>query len=155
MIRREPAAGEASRALFAEYMALVRGRLGDDFTPSEAIFATEDAFDEPGAAWLVVYEDERAVACGGLRELEPHVGEIKRMFVSAAARRRGHARTLLAELERLAREMGYDRVRAYTTEVLREARALYDDAGYRRIDAATVEDRADDIWLEKRLEGDA
>jgi GNAT superfamily N-acetyltransferase len=73
------------------------------------------------------------------------------MFVSAAARRRGHARTLLAELERLAREMGYERVRAYTTGVLREARALYDDAGYRRIDAAPVDDRADDIWLEKRL----
>ena len=151
MIRREPATGEASRALFAEYMALVRERMGDDFVPSEAIFATEDTFDEPGAAWLVVYEDEHAVACGGLRALEPHVGEIKRLFVSGAERRRGHARTLLAELERLAREMGYARVRAYTTEVLSEARALYDDAGYRRIDAAPVDDRAEDIWLEKRL----
>jgi GNAT superfamily N-acetyltransferase len=151
VIRREPATGEASRALFAEYMSLVRERLGDDFVPSEAIFATEDAFDEPGAAWLVVYEDERAVACGGLRALQPHVGEIKRLFVSAAVRRRGHARTLLAELERLAREMGYARVRAYTTEVLSEARALYDDAGYRRIEAASVDDRAEDIWLEKRL----
>jgi GNAT superfamily N-acetyltransferase len=151
VIRREPATGEASRALFAEYMALVRERMGDDFVPSEAIFATEDTFDEPGAAWLVVYEDERAVACGGLRALQPRVGEIKRLFVSAAERRRGHARTLLAELERLAREMGYARVRAYTTEVLSEARALYDDAGYRRIDAAPVDDRAEDIWLEKRL----
>jgi GNAT superfamily N-acetyltransferase len=151
VIRREPATGEASRALFAEYMALVRERMGDDFVPSEAIFATEDTFDEPGAAWLVVYEDERAVACGGLRALQPRVGEIKRLFVSAAVRRRGHARTLLAELERLAREMGYARVRAYTTEVLSEARALYDDAGYRRIDAAPVDDRAEDIWLEKRL----
>jgi GNAT superfamily N-acetyltransferase len=155
VIRHESATGEASRALFAEYMALVRERLGDDFTPSEAIFATEDAFDGPSAAWLVVYEGERAVACGGLRELEPRVGEVKRVFVSAAARRRGHGRALLAELERVAREMGYQRVRAYTTEVLHEARALYDAAGYRRIDAVTVDDRADDIWLEKRLQGHA
>jgi GNAT superfamily N-acetyltransferase len=151
VIRREPATGAASRALFAEYMDLVRERLGDDFRPSEAIFATEDAFDGPGAAWLVVYDDDRPVACGGLRPLEPEVGEIKRMFVTASARGRGHARALLAELERLAREIGYRRVRLYTTEVLREARALYDDADYRRIDAAAVDDRADDVWLEKRL----
>jgi GNAT superfamily N-acetyltransferase len=151
VIRREPPTGEASRALFAEYMALVRERLGDQFMPTEAIFATEDAFDGPGAAWLVVYEDERPVACGGLRPLEPHVAEIKRMFVTAPARRQGHGRALLGELERLARDAGYERVRLYTTEVLREARALYHDAGYRRIDAAAVDGRADDIWLEKRL----
>jgi GNAT superfamily N-acetyltransferase len=151
VIREEAPTGAASRALFAEYMALVRDRLGDDFTPTEDIFATEGAFDGPGTAWLVVYEDDRPVACGGLRPVEPGVGEIKRMFVTASARRRGHGRQLLAELERRAREAGYDRVRLYTTAVLSEARALYDDAGYRRVDIAAVDDRADDAWLEKRL----
>jgi GNAT superfamily N-acetyltransferase len=151
VIREEAPTGEASRALFAEYMALVRDRLGDEFNPSEEIFATEGAFDGPGTAWLVVYEKGRAVACGGLRPVAPGIGEIKRMFVTAAARGRGHGRALLAELERRARERGYVRVRLYTTEVLREARALYEDAGYRRIDLANVDDRAEDIWLEKRL----
>jgi GNAT superfamily N-acetyltransferase len=151
VIRRETPTGEASRALFAEYMALVRARLGDEFTPTEAIFATEEAFGGPGAAWLVVYEDERAVGCAGLRPLEGDVAEIKRMFVTASARRWGHGRMLLAELERVARDAGYRRVRLYTTEVLREARALYDDTGYRVIDAAVVGGRADDVWLEKQL----
>jgi GNAT superfamily N-acetyltransferase len=151
VIRDEAPTGEASRALFAEYMALVRDRLGDEFNPGEEIFATEGAFDAPGTAWLVVYEDENAVACGGVRPVSPGIGEIKRMFVTAAARGRGHGRALLAELERRARELGYERVRLYTTEVLHEARALYDDAGYRRIDLPNVEDRGEDIWLEKRL----
>jgi GNAT superfamily N-acetyltransferase len=151
VIREEAPTGEASRALFAEYMALVRDRLGDAFNPSEEIFATERDFGGPGTAWLVVYEDDRAVACGGLRPLAPGIGEVKRMFVTAAARGRGLGRTLLAELERRARELGYGRVRRYTTEVLHEARALYDDAGYRRVELANVDDRAEDIWLEKRL----
>lgn len=151
MIVEEPPTGEASRALFAEYMALVRERLGDAFNPSEEIFATESAFDGPGTAWLVVYDGDAAVACGGLRPLEPPIAEIKRMFVTAAARGRGHGRALLAELERRAREFGYERVRLYTTRVLFEARALYDDAGYYRIEAANVDDRAEDVWLEKRL----
>ncbi|HMI70479.1 MAG TPA: GNAT family N-acetyltransferase [Solirubrobacteraceae bacterium] len=151
MIRSEAPTGEASRALFGEYMALVRERLGDAFNPSEDIFATEAAFDGPGTAWLVLYKDGVPVACGGLRPLGAGVAEIKRMFVTAAARGRGHGRALLAELERRARDAGYDRVRLYTTEVLHEARALYADAGYHRIEMPNVDDRAEDIWLEKRL----
>jgi GNAT superfamily N-acetyltransferase len=151
VIREEAPTSAASRALFAEYMALVSERLGDEFNPSEEIFATESSFDGPGTAWLVVYEDARAVACGGLRAIAPGIGEIKRMFVTAAARGRGHGRALLAELERRARDAGYERVRLYTTEVLREARALYAQAGYEPIVLRNVNDRAEDIWLEKRL----
>jgi GNAT superfamily N-acetyltransferase len=151
VIRDEAPTSAASRALFDEYMALVGERLGDEFNPSEEIFATESAFDGPGTAWLVLYEGGRAVACGGLRAIEPGIGEIKRMFVTAGARGRGHGRALLAELERRAREAGYERVRLYTTEVLHEARALYADAGYHRIEVPSVAGRAEDEWLEKRL----
>jgi GNAT superfamily N-acetyltransferase len=150
VIRHEDAAGAASRALFAEYMDLVRERLGDAFVPTEQIFATEDDFDGAGAAWLVVYDGDAAVACGGLRRLAPGVAEIKRMFVTASARGRGHARALLAELERLAAQDGCERVRLYTTEVLSEARALYSASGYRPVGVVANDDRID-VWLEKRL----
>ena len=150
MIRHEAPTGAASQALFAEYLDLVRARLGDGFVPSEEIFATEDDFRGEGAAWLVLYEDDAAVACGGLRPLAPGVAEIKRMFVTASARHRGHARALLAELERLAAEDGRDRVRLYTTEVLCEARALYRACGYRPVGVASIDGRMD-LWLEKRL----
>jgi GNAT superfamily N-acetyltransferase len=150
VIRREPPSGAASQALFAEYLALVRERLGDAFVPTEQIFATDDDFVGDGAVWLVVYEGEGAVACGGLRPLAPGVAEIKRMFVAARARGRGHARTLLAELERLAADDGRRRVRLYTTEVLHEARALYRACGYRPVGVAAIDGRID-LWLEKRL----
>jgi GNAT superfamily N-acetyltransferase len=150
MIRHEAPSGPASQALFAEYLELVRERLGDAFVPTEEIFATEDDFRGDGAAWLVLYEADDAVACGGLRPLGPGVAEIKRMFVTARARGRGHARTLLAELERLAAADGRQRVRLYTTEVLREARALYRACGYRPVGVAASDGRMD-LWLEKRL----
>jgi GNAT superfamily N-acetyltransferase len=150
MIRHEAPSGAASQALFAEYLELVRSRLGEAFVPSEEIFATEDDFRGEGAAWLVLYEGDAAVACGGLRPLSPGVAEIKRMFVTAPARRRGYGRALLAELERLAADDGRERVRLYTTEILREARALYRACGYRPVGVASIEGRMD-LWLEKRL----
>ncbi len=149
-LRREPAHGPAGCALFEEYVALVRERLGAAFEPSEAIFATDRTFDEPGAAFLVLYAGGRPVGCGGMRLLAPDVAEIKRMFVTADARRRGHGRHLLAELERLAAAEGARRIRLLTTEALFEGRRLYAAAGYRPVEELVVDDRRD-AWLEKEL----
>jgi len=149
-IRHEAPDGPAARALWDEYMALVRERLGDEFQPTEDIFASVADFDGPGSAWLVLYEDGVPVACGGLRELEPGVGEVKRMFVTATARRRGHGRRLLGELEALAAEAGQRRIRLFTTEVLVEGRELYASAGYRLASTPPRSDRTD-FWLEKTL----
>jgi trehalose synthase len=149
-VRPEPPGSPASRALFADYLALVRERL-PGFTPSEAIFGADEAFDEPGSAWLVLYDDGAAVGCGGLRALEPGTGEIKRVFVRAGARGRGHGRRLLEALEAAARAAGQRRVRLLTTEVLREARGLYERAGYEVVSVHARDGRCD-FWLEKRLD---
>jgi GNAT superfamily N-acetyltransferase len=148
-VRSESPDAPAAHQLFDAYMALVRERL-PGFVPTEDIFSTADAFSGPGCAWLVLYEDGVPVGCGGLRPLAPGVGEIKRMFVRAAARRRGHGRRLLAELEAAARAAGYRRVRMYTTEVLAEARALYASAGYALLRTHERDGRRD-VWLEKAL----
>jgi GNAT superfamily N-acetyltransferase len=149
-LRREPAGSAPSRALFAEYMTLIADRLGAGFEPTEAIFASEGAFRGAGAAWVVGYDDGRAVCCGGMRILEPGVAELKRMFVSAACRGCGHGRRLLGELEGLAAAAGCERVRLLTTDALTEAQALYASAGYRVVETVRAGDRRD-LWLEKAL----
>ena len=78
----------------------------------------------------MLYDDGAPVACAGLRELEPGVAEIKRMFVTPRARGRGHARRLLAELEGIARDAGQREMRLFTTDMLPEAMALYASEGY-------------------------
>jgi GNAT superfamily N-acetyltransferase len=149
-VRHEPPDAPAAHALFDEYMELVRERAGPDFQPVEHIFATPEVFNGPGAAWLVIYDDGRAVACGGLRPLAPGTGEIKRMFVTAKARRRGLARRLLSELEGIARDAGQTRIRLLTTELLPEALELYRKAGY-TVASSHIEDGHTDYWLEKPL----
>ena len=149
-LRDEPADGPAAQALWAEYMALISARLEVQVGDREDIFATPDAFSGPGSAWLVAYEGDRAVGCGGLRQLAPEVGEIKRMFVTASARGQGLGRRLLTTLEARSAAAGHHRIRLITTDVLREARALYEDAGYRIIETPREGDRQDYV-LEKEL----
>jgi GNAT superfamily N-acetyltransferase len=149
-IRDEPADGPAAQALFADYVGLLRERLGAGFEPEERIVATAEAFAGPGAAWLVLYAGGRPVACGGLRPLGPDAAEVKRMFVAPAARGRGHARALLGELERRARAGGRRRVGLLTTEVLTEARALYAAEGYRVVRTQERSGRME-YWMEKEL----
>jgi GNAT superfamily N-acetyltransferase len=147
-LRREAPDGPAARALWDEYMALVRERLGPEFRPTEEIFGSAADFH----TWVVLYEDGEPVGCGGLRELEPGTAEIKRMFVTAGARGRGHGRRLLDELEAIAAAAGQRRIRLYTTTVLAEALALYEAAGYRLVSTHPQNGRTD-YWLEKRLQG--
>jgi GAF domain-containing protein/GNAT superfamily N-acetyltransferase len=151
-LRDEPASSPAAQALWVEYQALVRERLGPGFVPEEAIFGTDRMFEETGAAFVVLYSRGRAVGCGGVRSLGPEVAEIKRMFVTADARRQGHGRRLLAELERRAAAAGATRARLLCTEVLSEALALYQSAGYADVDSHVVDGRRD-VWLERRLGG--
>jgi GAF domain-containing protein/GNAT superfamily N-acetyltransferase len=151
-IRDEAADGPAAQALYAQYMELLRDRIGAGFTPSERIFASDSAFAGAGSAWLVLYdEDGEAVGCGGLRTLAPGVGEIKRMYVTAGARRAGHGRRLLRALERRAAAAGHRCVRVLTTEVLEEALALYASEGYRTVQRSARAGHPVEIWMEKQL----
>lgn len=149
-LRDEPASGPAARALFNEYLALARDRLGPGFIPEEAIFATDRVFEEERAAFVVLYARGRPVGCGGVRSLGPELAEVKRMFVTPDARLKGHGRLLLEELERRAAATGAKRVRLLTTEALTEALALYESAGYAVVGSHELAGRRD-MWLERRL----
>lgn len=153
-LRADAPDGPAAARLFDEYMELVRARLDlpVGFVAPRHVFATPDAFSADGGAWLVAYDAAgTALGCGGLRTLEPGVGEIKRMFVSAGARGHGLGRRLLHALEQHARAAGMERVRLLTTVVLHEARALYEAEGYREIGRDERPEQAVEIWLEKAL----
>ena len=127
----------ASTELLDRYLVLLRERFGPgfEFSAPHSAAATAAQFEpDAGGCWLVVLEDETAVACGGLRRLDADTCEVKRMFVADEARGRGHARRLLAALEDEARSAGYTRVRLDTSRHLTESRTLYESSGYRAIE---------------------
>ena len=102
---------------------------------------------------VVAYSDDVPVGCGALRELEPGVGEIKRMFVLPEARRLGVGRRMLEVLEAQGRELGYSAVRLGSGIHQPEALALYESCGYQRIPPfGEYEDATVCVCYEKALE---
>jgi GNAT superfamily N-acetyltransferase len=84
----------------------------------------------PGGGFIVLYEDGRAVAGGGIKRLDGQACEIKRMYVAPEARGRGLGRALLAALEELARDRGYVVARLDTGARQPGAQRMYERAGY-------------------------
>lgn len=99
-------------------------------------------FDAPRGVYLVGYDDGRPVASGAWRALDPDPAdavvrdgdaEIKRMYVVPDVRGKGHARAVLAELERTALAAGRRRMVLETGTEQPDAVALYLSSGYTAI----------------------
>lgn len=107
---------------------------GPDATPTDPA-----DFDPPTGLFVVGYLGERPVVCGGwrTRDADPPLrdgdAELKRMYVAPAARGRGLARALLAELERTAQLAGRLRMVLETGRAQPEAIGLYTSSGYQRM----------------------
>ncbi|MFY4721514.1 GNAT family N-acetyltransferase [Streptomyces sp. LaBMicrA B280] len=118
-----PDARRLTRALRAEQLGLY-GFADDPDTTPEADFAP------PTGLFLIFYVGQEAAGCGGVRLLDEHTAEIKRMYVSSDARGHGIGRYLLEHLERHAAGRGVTRFMLETGRRNTAALALYDRTGY-------------------------
>lgn len=89
----------------------------------------------PRSVYLVAYDQHVAVGCAALRPLDDSHAEVRRVFVSKAARRSGLARALLQQLEEEAQTLGFTTLMLETGHRQQPAMALYASMGYARIPA--------------------
>jgi len=82
---------------------------------------------------VIAYIDDKPIGCGALKEFEPPIMEIKRMYVSSENRGQGIATKMLSELENWATELSYERCILETGKRQPEAIALYEKNGYKLI----------------------
>jgi GNAT superfamily N-acetyltransferase len=139
VVRPEPYDGPIAGSLVAALVVDVEDRYAGDEEPDDPEVEWALAVDDvtpPGGVFLVAYLDGRPVGCGALRpfsEAGHAVAEIKRMYTSPSARRRGVSRAVLARLESEAAGFGYRRLQLQTGLRQPEAVALYAASGYHRI----------------------
>ena len=110
----------------AEYVARYGGQDDSPVDPGH--------FAPPTGAFLVVSAGGEPVGTVALRRHEEDptgaTAELKRLYVRAVHRRRGHARRILHLAEERARSLGYRRLVLETGTEQPEAMALYASEGY-------------------------
>lgn len=89
-----------------------------------------EAFAAPSGAFVVLLRDGVPIAGGAFKRFDERTSELKRIWTSAAHRRQGLARRVVAELEEESRRRGYDRVYLTTGPRQPEAKNLYLRTGY-------------------------
>jgi len=88
-------------------------------------------FEKAGGYFVVARDGNQALGCGAFRPVVGDVcAEVKRMFVSPAARRRGVARVILRHLEAEIRRRGFQSIVIETGNLQTEAIALYESEDY-------------------------
>jgi putative acetyltransferase len=85
---------------------------------------------EGRGAFLVAYLDDKPIGCGAIRLNEPHVAEIKRMYVDPMVRGRRVGRHIVHALETEARQLGAKRIVLETGPRQPDAIAMYEHAGF-------------------------
>jgi GNAT superfamily N-acetyltransferase len=139
LVHSEPYDGPTANSLVAALVVDIEDRYAGDGEAEDAEDEWALGVDEvspPHGVFLVAYLDGLPVGCGALRPLPaagPHVAEIKRMYTSPSARRRGVSRAVLRRLESEAVRLGYRRLHLETGLRQPEAIALYETSGYHRI----------------------
>ena len=131
LLRPEDPLGNEAEWLLQQMSAEARQRYGDVISPSAPLPKNEPLTAR--SIFLIARVRDEPVGCAALRPLDAITGEIRRMYVVRSARRRGIARCLLAELERIAIDFGYGAVRLETGNRQPEAIALYESCGFHRI----------------------
>jgi ribosomal protein S18 acetylase RimI-like enzyme len=96
----------------------------------EQIARLPGAYGPPRGEVILAFAQEALVACGALRELEPEVGEIKRIYVRADHRGPGFGPRLTRALLSRARALGYERVRVDTLPSMTAAIRFYQEMGF-------------------------
>ena len=92
-------------------------------------FPTEYA--APSGAFILAEDEDRYVACIGVRQFAAEVGEIKRLYVAPAARGHGLGRVLVERIIAEARQLGYRSLLLDTLPFMKEAQSLYLSMGFR------------------------
>lgn len=121
--------------------------------PPEHIHQVDvSALEQPDIRFLVARVDGAAAGCAGVKLFGDGTGELKRMFVTDAARGTGAAASLLAAVEATARAEGVRLMLLETGPLNHAAMRLYARAGYSvRGPFAAYEESPGSVFMEKPL----
>lgn len=120
---------DAVLAIWREYF--VSSSVSLDYQNNDEEFAQlPGKYAAPGGCVLLGLVDRRVQGCIAMRQVDPAICEMKKLYVRPAARGRGIARMLIAHLMAEARDIGYLEMRLDVLAEFTAAQSLYASFGF-------------------------
>ena len=119
----------SAAALFRAYAA----SLPVDLAPqgfSQELDSLPGVYGPPGGELLLAKRGDHVLGCIALKQLEPGIAEIKRLFVRPQARKLGVGKALVTAAIQAATELGYREIKLDTLPEMKAAIALYEGFGF-------------------------
>jgi putative acetyltransferase len=142
---------EKGKQLFKEYAQ----SLGVDlcFQGFENELATiHEQYNQPSGALLLVFDNDKPIACAGIRKIDHESAELKRMYVQDGYRGHGIGAKLLERCIKIAEELGYKKIRLDTLNTMQKAQALYRSFGFYEIPSYRFNPLEGTIYMEKEIQ---
>ena len=134
-----------------QYYAELERRFERGFDVNLSRDPDADDMRDPKGAFFVAYRGPTPLGCVGLKGWGDGQGEIKRLWVSEAARGLGLATRLMDRCDVAARDLGIKVLRLDTNSALPEAARLYEKLGWVEIERFN-DDPYPDLFFEKWVE---
>lgn len=145
-----PAEFEQGKQLFIQYIQSLNFALTfQDVDRELAEIAIE--YNTPAGALLLAFDNDKAIACAGVRKIDDTIAELKRMFVDPNYRGLQLGRQILQQAIDEAKLLGYKRIRLDTVPHMQAAINIYKAAGFYEIEPYRFNPIAGAIYMEKQL----
>ena len=105
----------------------------------------------PEGAFLLAQEDADQLGCVGLRQHAAGIGEIKRLYITPAARGKRVGRLLAEGIVAVAKQRGYRQLLLDTLPFMKEAQSLYASMGFKPTPAYRFNPVPGTVFLELTL----
>jgi ribosomal protein S18 acetylase RimI-like enzyme len=155
-IRLEPALSpadiEAVRILFREYADSLGVDLGYQGFEDEVSHLPGD-YAPPSGTLLLARDGDLAVGCVGVRAIDDHIAEMKRLYVRPTARGTGLGRILTETAMDFCVRHGYERLRLDTLPQMTRAQELYRQLGFETIAPYRFSAVDGTVYMEKVFKG--
>ena len=141
---------EAAKELIIEYFHWIGVDLSFQHIEDE-LANFPDRYREPDGAFLLAKVDKQIVGCVGLKKIDSHVCEMKRLFVREEFRMLGIGKALVGMILAEAEKLGYTALRLDTLSWMKGAVGLYRKFGFVEIGQYVENPLPGAIFMEKLL----
>lgn len=142
---------ETIRTLFREYADSLGVNLAYQGFEEE-LRALPGDYAPPSGTLLLARTGSEALGCVGVRPLDEHIAEMKRLYVRPAARGTGLGRTLTEAAIDFASQRRYERMRLDTLPTMGRAQDLYRQLGFVIIPPYRFSAVEGTVYMEKVLQ---